>query len=150
MGMLVVLSLWSLLQAPPVTAPVAWSFSAAPIDDGRVNVELTARVDEGWHIYATHLPSDLGPIPTSFNIAPSDAFTIVGDWSEPTPVEEFDPNFGMIVRHHSGTPRFSIPIKPKVSGSFTVEGQVEYMVCNDKTCLPPVAVPFKLTVQVPE
>jgi hypothetical protein len=27
-----------------------------------------------------------------------------------------------------------------------VEGEVEYMLCNDKTCLPPVGVPFKVVV----
>lgn len=150
MGMLVLLSLWSLLQSPPVTAPVSWSFASSVDAGGVVQVQLTAHIEEGWHIYATELPSDLGPIPTSIRVAPSDAYTVAGDLGEPVAVEEFDPNFGMVVRHHSGTPRFVIPIKPAVSGTFTVEGEVEYMVCNDKTCLPPVAVPFKLTVQAPE
>ena len=74
------------------------------------------------------------------------SFSIVGELKEPDPVEEYDPNFAMMVRYHSGQPRFVLSIKPSSDAPFVVEGEVEYMVCNDKTCLPPMTVPFRITV----
>ena len=129
-------------------SPVAWSFSGQAQEDGRVRVSCVAQLEEGWHVYATVLPSDQGPIATSFRFEPSTAFTVVGAVSEPEAKEEYDPNFGMVVRYHGGAPAFEFLLQPTVQGPFTVKGEVEYMVCNDKTCLPPVAVAF--AVEVPQ
>jgi thiol:disulfide interchange protein DsbD len=70
----------------------------------------------------------------------------MGPLNEPVPKEEFDPNFEMQVRYHPGNPRFTQRIKPATANGFVVEGEVEFMVCNDVTCLPPTAVPFRIEV----
>ena len=124
--------------------PVKWSFAAQPTDSGLVSVELTARVEEGWHIYATRLENDLGPIPTSVRFDPADVLTPVGELIEPQPEEVFDPNFEMQVRYHSGTPVFAQRFKSAAKSANVVRGEVEYMVCNDKTCLPPAVVKFSI------
>ena len=126
--------------------PVKWEFSAVPLDDGGVEVRATARAEAGWHIYATTLENDLGPIPTSIRFTASKSYEFVGKLIEPVPVVEFDPNFEMQVRYHSGETVFAQRIKPTADGSFVMEGEVEYMVCNDVTCLPPVGIPFRIEV----
>jgi DsbC/DsbD-like thiol-disulfide interchange protein len=126
--------------------PVTWSFASELQKDGRIAVQLTAHVEEGWHLYATELPSDMGPIPTSFRFDPSNAFEVAGPLTEPDAHEEFDPNFSMVVRHHSGAPVFTLPIVRRTSEAFQVEGELEYMVCNDKTCLPPEVVRFSIPI----
>lgn len=125
--------------------PATWSFAAVVTEGDRVEVILTAQLEEGWHLYATELPSDQGPIATSFTFTPSEAFT-AGTLVEPAAKEEYDPNFAMVVRHHSGAPVFKLPIVRRTADAFTVEGELEFMVCNDKTCLPPEVVPFKIAV----
>jgi thiol:disulfide interchange protein DsbD len=127
-------------------APVKWSFHAVPQANGEVVVQCAATLEKGWHVYALTLPSDQGPIATSIRLKPSDAYDLVGTAQEPTAVETYDPNFGMVVRYHDGAPTFTQRIRPKKEGSVVVEGEVEYMVCNDKTCLPPVTVPFSLMI----
>lgn len=128
------------------SGPVKWSFSSRPVEDGHIAVELTAHVDEGWHIYATRLDSDLGPIPTSIRFEQSDAWKPIGELVEPFAEEVFDRNFDMQVRYHSGAPVFVQRFEPtSVSGS-EVQGEVEFMVCNDKTCLPPEIVKFSVDV----
>jgi hypothetical protein len=136
--------LWSFLAV--TGAPVKWSFQAVPQANGEVLVQCTATLDEGWHVYALTLPSDQGPIATAVRLKPSEAYERVGDVQEPKPVESYDPNFGMVVRHHDGAPTFTQRIRPRKEGSVVIEGEVEYMVCNDKTCLPPVTVPFSLPI----
>lgn len=144
--MLALLTLASLFFTAP-SSPVKWKFSASPSGNGVVRVDIRSEVEEGWHIYATTLPSDEGPIATSIRFAPSEAYTLVDALVEPQPVEVYDPNFGMVVRYHNGSPAFAQLIKPVVPGAIDVAGEVEFMVCNDKTCLPPVVVPFKLRVE---
>lgn len=101
--------------------------------------------EEGWHIYAMTLPRDDGPIPTSIQVAASTSFS-AGPVSEPTPETAYDVNFAMELRFHSGVVVFSVPLQRLNNGPLTVSGEVEYMACNDKTCLPPKVVPFSVTV----
>lgn len=145
--MTAILLLPALLLSGPADPPVAWSFAAVPGDDGLVRVELRAALEPGWHLYATVLPSDEGPLPTVFRFVASEGYEVVGELMEPGPEEEYDPNFGMVVRYHSGTPVFTLLVRRRSAGAFAVEGGVEYMVCDDTTCLPPVTVPFSIQVE---
>lgn len=145
--MITLLLLLSLFFPSEPSSPVKWKFAASAAGDGMVHIELRTVVEDGWHIYATNLPSDQGPVATSIRFKPSSEFTFHGELSEPKPIEVFDPNFGMVVRYHDGSPVFEQVIKPVRPGALLVEGEVEYMVCNDKTCLPPVVVPFRLNVE---
>ncbi len=138
-----------MLLALHAGSPVQWTFQAVPVEQGVFQVELSAQVEEGWHIYATELPSDLGPIPTTIRFAPSNAYQLIDGLEEPTPAEEFDPNFSMLVRHHSNKVVFRQGVRGTVENA-VVSGDVEYMVCNDKTCLPPVVVPFTVPLPVIE
>ncbi|MBK7385065.1 MAG: sugar transporter [Flavobacteriales bacterium] len=144
--MFAILPLLGLLSVSPDANPASWTFSARTLPNGQVSIELIATLEKGWHLYATELPSDQGPVPTSFRFEPSRAYEVVGKLVEPDPVVGYDINFGMVVRHHSGTPRFELIIDPVAKGPFLVEGEVEYMVCNEKTCLPPITVPFSIRV----
>lgn len=138
------LALSVLFAAALPAGPVQWSFGAKATGSGDVAVELTATVQEGWHIYATRLENDLGPIPTTIRFEKNETITAVGELAEPTPEEVFDPNFEMQVRYHSGTPVFVQRFQPTTPGVHVVKGEVEFMVCNDKTCLPPEVVAFSI------
>lgn len=129
-------------------SPAQWAFGATVHPDGSTWVELRATVDEGWHIYATQLPSDLGPLPTEVRFSLAEACALEGPLMEPEPVEEYDPNFGVQVRHHSGQVAFRQQVRVRGAGAI-VRGEVEYMACNDKTCLPPVVVPFHVELPAP-
>ncbi|MEX1133157.1 MAG: protein-disulfide reductase DsbD domain-containing protein [Flavobacteriales bacterium] len=126
--------------------PVAWSFQVVSLGNAEYRVELTSVCEDDWYMYATVLPSDEGPLPTSFRFMPAESYTLVDSLVEPDPVEQYDPNFAMMVRYHDDTTRFSQRIKAMRAGPFTVEGQLEYMCCNSSTCLPPLVVPFSIPV----
>jgi thiol:disulfide interchange protein DsbD len=127
--------------------PVNWSFEAVNATGGKIEVRLKATCDEGWHIYALSLAQEDGPIPTAIRMGASDSY-LVGPVSEPAPEEAYDPNFGMDLRFHSEAV-FLVTVERLKEGPLTILGEVEYMACNDKTCLPPKVLPFSLTVPVP-
>lgn len=132
--------------APGVWAggPVSWAFSVGSTSD-TVLARITAVCEVGWHIYALDLPSDDGPLPTVIAATPEPAYTALSP-REPMPMESVDPNFAMLVRYHEGTVPFTLPVLRGTADAFTIDGSVEYMACNDKTCLPPRTVRFKLDI----
>ena len=65
---------------------------------------------------------------------------------EQEPEETDDPNFGMVVRYHGGTATFTQPTERETPEAYALHGSVEYMACNDKTCLPPRKVEFTLDI----
>jgi hypothetical protein len=141
-------SLFAAMFATVVMAggPVSWTFGQTVAADGSVVVQLKAVCEEGWHIYALTLPRDDGPFPTVIRLTNDPAFEI-GATREPEAEEVDDPNFGMKVRYHSGSPVFEVVIKRTSNEALTVKGEVEFMCCNDRMCLPPSVVPF--SVQIP-
>ena len=75
----------------------------------------------------------------------SSAFTTVGNWEEGEAHVEFDPNFDMDLAYFSESADFTIKLQPHTE-DFTIEGELEFMVCNDEMCLPPTYEDFKATV----
>jgi thiol:disulfide interchange protein DsbD len=126
--------------------PISWRFASEQLADGRVLVQLTAVCEEGWHIYALTLPRDDGPLPTVVRNTGAGTYTVDGEVAEPAAEEVDDPNFGMKVRYHAGTATFTLPIKRLTDAAFEVTGEVEFMSCNDKTCLPPHIEKFVVLV----
>lgn len=126
--------------------PVTWAFSAVPQHADTVQLKLQSTCEAGWHIYALSLPSDEGPLPTVVNVLDGPAFKLAGRMAEPEPVQKEDPAFGILVRYHEGRTTFTQNIVRGSVGPFTVQGSVEFMACNDKTCLPPTRLEFTLDI----
>lgn len=126
--------------------PISWTFTPITAANGQEEVQLQALCEQGWHIYALTLPRDDGPFPTVIRVNGSADFEMAGNIVEPDPEEVEDPNFQMTVRYHAGKPVFAIPIKRHTPAAFDVSGEVEFMSCNDKTCLPPQVVKFNVTI----
>lgn len=133
-------------QGPAQKAPVAWSTSVET-SGAEVRLKVSAHIDEGWHVYALTLPSDQGPLPTIFTFEQNRAYTLVDGVVEPKPEEVEDPNFMMLVRHHSHDPVFVQKVARTGSDAFEVKATVEYMACNNSMCLPPVQVPLVFHVE---
>ena len=58
------------------------------------------------------------------------------------PTTVYDEQFAMNLRWYPGTVSFIQKLKITDPGKFKVEGEVEFMACNDETCLPPDQIPF--------
>jgi thiol:disulfide interchange protein DsbD len=63
---------------------------------------------------------------------------------EPTPIREYDENFEANLDFFKSTVTFTQKVDKKSNGKVT--GTITYMVCNDVMCLPPVDLPFEITI----
>ena len=128
--------------------PVKWDFSVEQQDgSNQASLVLTATIEDGWHLYSQHLDDD-GPIPTTFNFASSADYRLIGETEETTkPILEYDPNFEMDLLYFSKKAIFTQNIELLKAGPVTITGELEFMVCDEKQCLPPKLVDFSFTAE---
>ena len=131
-----------------VLQPVKWDFSIKSTGENTVEVIAEATIDKPWHLYSTTIPEG-GPIATSINFEPSEAYTPTGELKQSKdPQMVFDEAFQMELGYFSDKVTFTREIKISGSGPVTISGYVEFMACDDERCLPPDTIEFQL--EVPE
>jgi DsbC/DsbD-like thiol-disulfide interchange protein len=128
--------------------PVSWTYEATKKTADTYEITLTATVNNPWHIYSQKTGKG-GPIPTTVSFKANPLITKNGPVKEIGKLEKvFDKNFGVDVLFYSDKVQFVQLVKLKAAGIKTnISGTVEYMVCDDSQCLPPVKKPFDLKLQ---
>lgn len=129
-----------------ILAPVKWSYAAKKLNNKEAIIFLKATVDKGWHIYSQYV-KDGGPIATSFKFTPSKAYSVIGKTAEPAPATKFESAFKMNVSYFEKEVVFQQKVKLNAGGTAIIKGRLEYMVCNNKQCLPPEDVDFTVAVK---
>ncbi len=127
--------------------PVTWVFGFEAINDKEGFIVLKATIEDKWHIYSQKQNGD-GPIPTSFNFSNSKAFLAVDSTMEPNAEKIYSEVFGTDVISFSKEVVFKQKIQRKNKKEFEIKGELEYMACNDASCLPPKTIPFIITVPI--
>ncbi len=112
--------------------PVSWETSVRQNNKGEIILISRATIDEGWHLYAQNIKD--GPIPTTF-FYPKEIITIGKTKEEEGHIID-DPTFGIRLKYFEHEVEFQQVIKV-ADGVKELIASVEYMVCNDETCLPP-------------
>ena len=125
--------------------PVKWSTSVEKISDIEYNLIATATIESGWHLYAQVVP-DAGPIPTTFIFSHSKHYQLVNKTQEEEGHEVDDPIFEMRIKFFENKAEFKQRVKV-LSDINTINGEVEFMVCDDEKCLPPNNI--KLAFKIP-
>tara|TARA_R110000868_G_scaffold75201_2_gene217190 strand:+ start:1131 stop:3620 length:2490 start_codon:yes stop_codon:yes gene_type:complete len=126
--------------------PVSWETEVQPLKKGSYQLIIHAKIEKGWHLYSQNLPSNDGPIATEFTFVKTNNFSLKGTVQEPTPKIEFDTNFDMELSYFEKEVTFSQTIVTNAINSFTIKGEVYFMVCNDVRCLPPEYVDLEFTI----
>lgn len=129
-----------------VKNPVKWSYTAKKITATTYEVHLTATIESGWHIYSQTTP-DGGPVKTSIVFTPNPLLTVDGKAKEAGKLEQHHEElFGVDVKQFSNKVDFVQTVKLKAAAKTSVTGSVEFMVCNDKECLPPKTEKFSVAL----
>ncbi|SHI51695.1 protein-disulfide reductase DsbD family protein [Algibacter luteus] len=122
-----------------ILEPVKWTASIEKISDTQYNLVSKATIDPGWHLYSQNVPED-GPIPTTFTFDDANgAFKFVGNTGEEAGRVVNDPVFQMRIKFFEKSAVFVQRVE-LLGDVKTVNGTVEFMVCDDSRCLPPTEV----------
>ena len=136
----------SMLSALAFENPVVWSVACSEIDAEKVEVSITAQIEDGWHLYSQH--QNGMALPLVFKTTDNEQCTWLTDsvWNEsPAYTEEFNAIFNENERFLSGTAIFTTTIQRLTSDAFTATVQVEGQACK-MLCVP---INTELTLQVP-
>ncbi|MDR1553441.1 MAG: thioredoxin family protein [Prevotellaceae bacterium] len=125
--------------------PVTWKTSVAQTEDSIYQIIFEADIENRWHLYDIG-PYENGPNATVFTFdLPANARLIGGIEMIDKPFKKFDDMFGMEIGLFEKKARFSQKIKLSGDGA-TINANVEWMVCDDKQCLPPTDEDFTINV----
>ena len=125
-----------------IHTPVKWKIKLEDSGKPEKEIVFTAVADKGWHLYDMNLPAG-GPVSTSITYETMKGAELVGKVvSSVAPTSVYYELFAMNLRWYSGTVTFTQKIKVTDAKAFKLAGELEFMACNDETCLPPERVEF--------
>jgi len=127
--------------------PVEWTLSsdvlkAAP--GATVPLRLTAKIDDGWHIYSVTTPPPTIPVQIKFGDDAAHVF-------QPVPEKKYDDALGANAEFYEKEAVFFLPYQVKkdaAAGPLEITASVRYAVCDSKRCLPPKTKTASFTVTV--
>jgi hypothetical protein len=121
---------------------IQWSFEFEPYP---ASLQISAKIENGWHLYALDLDPSIGPVPTQIVLEKNKAVQVLNGFEAATKAKQsYDPNFGAEVSYFEQS--FEARNRIKVKKPTTVKGELTYMLCDDKRCLPPQTIPFEIKV----
>jgi thiol:disulfide interchange protein DsbD len=122
-------------------AKVTWKYASKKISEGVYDVTLTASVPSGWHLYSQ--TTGEGPVATKFTFNKNALLNTEGKVTEKGKlISVNDKVWGNVQKYYSGTVVFTQRVKLKGKIKTSVTGEIEYMICDDKQCLPPTTEKF--------
>ncbi len=144
---LAITAMFSIIVAQAQINPVKWNFSAKKISEKVYEIHMTANMDKGWHLYSQTQPKDAIAIPTAFTFANNPLIKIDGKVVEMGKMEKYyDASVSVSANQYSNTVNFVQKITLKAAAKTNVGGTITYQTCDDKQCLPPKKVPFKVNI----
>jgi hypothetical protein len=141
------LLLFTNLLFAQIQNPVSWSATAKKISDKTYEIHLTANIQKGWHVYSQTTP-DGGPVPTNITFTKNPLLTFEGKAKEVGKLEKHaEQLFGVDVKQFSNNVDFVQVVKLKANVKTSADVAVEFMVCNDRQCLPPTTKKFTVALK---
>jgi hypothetical protein len=135
------------LASAQLINPVSWAFTSKKIADNVYEVQMTATIQAGWHLYSQTQPKDAIAQPTSINFNKNPLLELDGKVQETGKMEKFkDDELGISANQYSKLVVFTQKVKLKGKAKTAVTGKVSFQTCDDKKCLPIKIVNFSVTI----
>lgn len=127
---------------------VKWQYDIVRKGNQKFEVRITAKIDKGWHLYSCKQSSDAIALPTNIQFSRNPLVVLEGGIKEEgTLIDQLDPATKSKSRYYSGQVVFVQQIVRKKKVNTILAGEIEFMVCDDRQCLPPSTVKFQVRLQ---
>jgi thiol:disulfide interchange protein DsbD len=127
--------------------PVKWTYASNKKDNQTYEVKITATINPGWHLYSQTTP-DGGPVPTKISFNKNPLLVMDGNPKEMgNIVTRHEEVFGVDTKFFADKVEFVQTVKVKGKAKTNVNGQLQFMVCNDQQCLPPSTINFSVVLK---
>lgn len=127
-----------------IQEPVKWTYELKKTSTKTADIVLKASIDKGWHLYGMNIPEN-GPVPTKIVFEKLTGANAEGQIQALSKLKEvYDPNFDMKLNWYANEAIFVQKISYTDAAKMNVKGYVQFMSCNDESCLPPTKDYFNL------
>ncbi|WP_418990625.1 protein-disulfide reductase DsbD family protein [Alistipes sp.] len=124
---------------------VRWKSSVQHLEGDTYRVVLEASIPAPYHMYDMG-PYQGGPNATTITFTPAQGLALDGGVEQLSkPKRYFEKMFNMEIGTFSGTARFAQKVT-LTAPQATLEAQIEWMICDDKSCMPPDDTSLTITV----
>ena len=140
------LTLATVLSAFTASAQsVTWKSSVEPLDGDIYRIVFEASIPTPYHMYDMG-PYEGGPNATTIVITPGEGMTLDGGVEQlTTPERHYDEMFSMEIGTFSGKAQFAQRVHLTAEQA-TAKAQIEWMICDDTSCMPPDDTELTITV----
>ena len=122
-----------------IVEPVKWKTSVINLPNNEAEIEVTATIQPGFHLYSISPSTDpnVYALPTELILnADKVNFELIGKLTEGKYITHYDEMQGGEVNYFENTAVFKQKIKVLGTVAFAVKGIVQGQTCNDKACYP--------------
>jgi len=132
--------------------PITWSVTSANASvaaGASVRVEITARIDEGWHLYS--LTQQAPPDPTRITVPEGQPFALSGKIEAPAPETGFDKAQDAETEYYTESVSFKVPLAAAATtapGRHIARIKATWQACNGSLCIRPQVAAFDVPIQV--
>ena len=124
---------------------VKWEFISKKIADKKYEIRLVATIQPGWHIYSQNQSADAIALPTTIKFVNNPLVVLNGKPKEVGKLfDQFDKAINARSKYYSNKVEFVQNITLKSNVKTAITGEVEFMVCDDRQCLPPDVAKFSV------
>jgi thiol:disulfide interchange protein DsbD len=149
--LLVLLAIIGGIQRP--TDVVRWSAAApakAVVPGGVAKIELTAKIEDGWKLYALSQVKG-GPVPLSIVVEKGAPFTLAPKAiTGPLPKLQKDDNFNLETQYYEHEAVFALPVTVArtAGGKQRVPLDITFQACGAAICLRPFTLRVEVDISV--
>jgi len=144
----IVFLLVSVLSFAQSGTKVKWDYTVKKISDKKYEVRMIATIQPGWHLYSQKQSADAIALPTKISFAKNPLITVSGAVKEVGKVTDaFDKATQSRSRFYSNKVEFVQIVTLKSNIKTSIVGDVEFMVCDDRQCLPPDKTKFSVKLE---
>lgn len=124
---------------------VKWEFVSKKIADKKYEIKLIGTIQPGWHLYSQVQSKDAIALPTTITFAKNPLISFTGKPKEVGKLfDQYDKATQSRSKFYSNKVEFVQVVILKSNVKTSVTGDIEFMVCDDKQCLPPDKTKFTI------
>jgi DsbC/DsbD-like thiol-disulfide interchange protein len=132
--------------------PIAWTVTSTNTSvaaGASVRVEITARIDDGWHLYS--LTQQAPPDPTRITVPEGQPFKLGGKVDAPVPETGFDKAQDAETEYYTDSVAFKVPlavVRTTAPGKYVAHIKATWQACNGSLCIRPQIAALDVPVVV--
>jgi hypothetical protein len=127
--------------------PVKWRFASKKLSEGKYEVQLTASIQSGWHLYSLAQPDGAIALPTMIQFRKNPLIRLQGNPIEKGQLKKVKEEvLGTEAWQFAGEVSFVQVVELKNKAKTTVAGSVAFQACTDEKCLPPKTIEFSIAL----